>query len=197
MRSRGSFRGKGLSFDMYSLEQRGKENESHLPWTHGALTVLAVASLLMVAQARAHAQSFSDILPNAPSALLLSASVAANANALPVEDQTAAQNAAQNPSPNAAQNPSQNAPPLPPTIGHASTAGQTADAWSARSGSGPGRVSHAAALPKAGAQGGSADRLPARPGASLRGPTAAYRRYRECETAYVGAEGRPGRSCRY
>ena len=132
MRSRGSFRGKGLSFDMYSLEQRGKENEPHLPWTHGALTVLAVASLLMVAQARAHAQSFSDILPNAPSALLLSASVAANANALPVEDQTAAQNAAQkpspnapqnpspgapqNPSPSAPQNPSQNAPPLPPAI---------------------------------------------------------------------------------
>jgi hypothetical protein len=92
---------------MHGQEQRGKENASRLPSTHGALAVLAAASVLVAAPARLHGQSLSDTLPNAPSALLF----AAKTNTRPAEEQ----NAAQNP-PNAPQNPTQNPQPIPPMI---------------------------------------------------------------------------------
>jgi hypothetical protein len=105
---------------MNDLEQDGKGNAARLPWMHGALSVMAGASLLLAAQACLFGQSPSDRLPNAPSALLFSASVPANANTLPVEDQSAPQNATQNapqsPAQSAPQNPTQNAQPLPSTI---------------------------------------------------------------------------------
>lgn len=105
---------------MNDLEQHGKENASRLPWMHGALSVMAGASLLLAAQPRVLGQSPTNTLPNAPSALLFSASVSADANTLPAEEQSAPQNATQNapqsPAQSAPQNPAQNAQPLPPTI---------------------------------------------------------------------------------
>jgi hypothetical protein len=89
---------------MYQVERQGKGNASRFQSTRGALTVLAAASLLLSSQSRLRAQSRTDTLPDAPSALLSSA------GALPVEGQNASQSAAQN----APQDPSQNAQPLPP-----------------------------------------------------------------------------------
>jgi hypothetical protein len=102
---------------MCDLEKHGKGNASRLAWMHGALPVVAAASLLLAAQPRLLGQSPASTLPDAPSALLFSANVSANANTLPVEEQSAPQNAPQSPAQGAPQNPAQNAQPLP--SGHA------------------------------------------------------------------------------
>jgi hypothetical protein len=103
---------------MCDMEQHGKGNTARLPWMHGVLPVVAAVSLLLAAQPWLLGQS-PDTLPNAPSALLFSASVSANANTLPAEEQSAPQNAMQNAPPDPAQsapkNPAQNAQPLPST----------------------------------------------------------------------------------
>jgi hypothetical protein len=93
---------------MCDLEQHGNGNTARLPWRHGVLPVVAAASLLLAAQPRLLGQSPASTLPDAPSALLFSA----NANTLPVEEQSAPQNATQN----APQSPAQNTQPLPSTI---------------------------------------------------------------------------------
>jgi hypothetical protein len=107
---------------MYDLEQHGNENASRPPWMHGALSVVAAASLLLAAQPRLLGQSPTNTLPNAPSALLFSASVSADANTLPAEEQSAPQNGTQNAPQSPPQVPSGHAAhvPLPPCPKHAS-----------------------------------------------------------------------------
>lgn len=87
---------------------------------HDALIMLAAASLLMVAPAGLHAQSFAEALPDAPSALLWSAGVAGQGKALPVEAQNVAPSAPgstpQSPPQPAPQNPSQSPLPFPPAV---------------------------------------------------------------------------------
>lgn len=87
---------------------------------HDALMTLVAASLLMAAPIGLCAQSSAGTLPDAPSALLLSASVAERRNALPVEAQNAAPSAPQNtlqsaPQPTP-QNPSQSPLPFSPAV---------------------------------------------------------------------------------
>jgi hypothetical protein len=84
----------GLSLEMYYPDQNGKENALRLQWKNGVLTLVAT-SLFLAAPHHAQAQSISDSLPNAPSALLFSTSLTPAALNLLAEDQDPQQSAAQ------------------------------------------------------------------------------------------------------
>jgi hypothetical protein len=101
---------------MIDPERQDKEKAALLPWTSSALVMLVAAALSLPASARLHAQSLSESLPDAPSALLFTAHDFAKSNPLWIDAQNTSQsdvqNAPQNPS-TVLPSPANSLPPCP------------------------------------------------------------------------------------
>ena len=86
---------------MHDLASQGYGERSRISWTGGALTLLAKSYLFVALSAPGHAQSLSDPLPDAPSALLIAAKDSAGPMAQPIEQQSSNVNAPQDTRPGA------------------------------------------------------------------------------------------------
>lgn len=84
---------------MHDLKLQGKGRTPRVPWTSGALTLLAKSYLFLALAAPGHAQSLNDPLPDAPSALLIAAKDSAGPTAQPIEPQSPSLKAPQTTSP--------------------------------------------------------------------------------------------------